>query len=354
MSVSSVNQDFGSMDCKLVRKEMSSFATRGKRSDSGFQEPPDLATPSESSATDGASDTSKAKPKQQSPPKRPQNEAVRTPPVAQEEPVAGDGGKKEAQMTEDELKETLSGFEVPPPGRDAGFEIGDDQTLEAKFPPKMEVMKKNDEKKTTTATGARPRWGGGSLLMKNEAVSKTTQSSSTGKPRKWGSQTPRPVPEPENRSGTHERLEKVQKVGKLVMPSIFGSGGGGGGTTPPSSPTASPRSKPAIPESQPVKPVSEPVKPVSAQEQPAKLDTTTPPVLRMIRRIEAEKKQSSTPQPSPPAITNPLPAEQNKPVLLEPVKPVLPEPAKPVKQDSQPPPGATSVKALLARFEKTT
>ena len=347
-SLSSINQDFGSVDRKLVQKEMSSFERggRAKKSDSNSQQP--TATPEAPMKPPAGETGNTSKMKAKPPPQRPQNVgATGASPLPQKEAAAvssNEGEKKEQKMTEEELKETLSGFEVPPPGKDEvvpqGFEIGDEQTMEAGFPPKMEVMKQPEEKATS-----RPRWGGGSLLMKKEGVSQAVPSS-VGKPRKWGqshSQTPRPVPEPVNRAGTDERMEKVQRVGKLVIPTIFGSAG----ATPPSSPTR-PLKKPASPDPQPARLVSEPVKPVS---QPAKLDTTTPPVLRMIRKIEAEKKQSPTNQPLvQPA---PIPTTLAQPVEQKPVKPVKPEPIKLVKQDSPPPP-ATSVRALLARFEKNT
>ena len=329
-SLSSMNQDFESMDRKSKASSFARHQERGKRTDSGFQElPQDLALPPEKSSA--VRTASKVKNKQDTPPQRSKNHgAVKTSSLPQTEPV--DGEKKESRMTEDELKETLSGFEVPPPGKDEGFEIGDDQTTEAGFPPKMEVMKKSSEETTR-----RPRWGGGSLLTKMEGVSKTVPSSSLGKPRKWGqshSQTPRPPPEPVNQTRTDDRIEKLQKVGKLVIPSIFGSGG----VTPHSTSPTMPLKKSAISDSQPVRPVPEPVRPVSPP--PAKLDTTTPPVLRMIRKIEA-------PQLSSPAFNAPPTVEQKL------VKPVVPEPVKLVKQDSQPLP-ATSVKTLLARFEKNT
>ena len=85
-------------------------------------------------------------------------------------------------MSEEELKKTLEGFEVPPPKKsspqpeeDRGFEISDDEVLGP--PPQMEVMKSSP-----------PKWGGGGggRPFKKPTQPPSSVSTSGTKPRKWG------------------------------------------------------------------------------------------------------------------------------------------------------------------------
>ena len=276
---------------------------------------------------------------------------------------AAEADEKEPDITEEQLSESLTGFEVPPPGKDntaEGFSIGDDQTLEAWLPPKMEVMKKAEEK---------PRWGGSVSLAKQRAQEAPKSSASSTKVRKWApvltSHSYTSKPEPVNWTGEGKEMRgKEQKVGKVVIPGVFS-----GNSSPTPVTTASPLMKPVRPEPKPVeqvwKPVSpetklvEPVlkpvrpepKPVEPVSEPAKRETTTPPVLRMIRKIEGGtgrgRGRSASPVTTPPTS---LPISSS-PAQQKPVKPVIQEPVKPVKQES-PPPSPLSVRALKARFEK--
>lgn len=304
---------------------------------------------------------------------------------AKERPTAA----KEDPMTEEDFEETFEGFEIPPPDKE-GFEIGDDQVLKAGPPPKME--------KVVEKPKVRPQWQG-------YTPKPPPQSTGGSKPHKLG-QVPfhSTAPPPVNR--TEGDVKEVRKVGKLVIPGAFSADA--------KSPPASPERKPVSPERKPVSPVQEEVKPVPGklaqpdqpepqptdephrigkvnlskwetpaktsspatspatypwkrpqttptkphphQPPPAKTDTeeesggSTPPVLRMIRKMEAGGRQGSTavarPPPKSPASE---PAKPVKPVKQEAPKPVrqeVPKPDRPEEQDSPP-----AFAKLRAKFE---
>ena len=214
-------------------------------------------------------------------------------------------------MSEEELKKTLEGFEVPPPKKsspqpeeDRGFEVSDDEVLGP--PPQMEVMKSSP-----------PKWGGGGggRPFKKPTQPPSSVSTSGTKPRKWGqvslSHTQASIPPP---PVNQERKVDVQKIGKLVIPSVFESTAT---TSLPSSPKRKPVNPVSKPAPQQVKPVLQPVKPTSKQE-------TTP-----------------SPAAGEPAVTQ---------KLAEPVRQV----EEPDKLESPLAPPTASVKQLCARFEKAT
>lgn len=352
-SHSSISQDIGSINHKIAQKEMkktyeesskdkkdSERTTTVASSVTGIVKVKPKHSPQDSSRDDRT--------KQSSPPLtiKGANAAVR-------EDV------KDQVMSEEELTKTLEGFEVPPPTKNGtdtqldvvGFEIGDNQVLEVGPPPKMEVMKK-------VGTQVTSKWGGrGSAFVKKETQSPSSSLSTSGtKPQKWGqiltSHTQKSIPPPVNRDADEldRKVDRVQKVGKLVIPGVFG------GTTVSTSPPSplrkpvKPVSQPVVPVQQPVKPVSQPVKPVSEAVKPAE---TTPPVLRIIRQMETSKqKTGTTPQPTN-KIASPFKAHQPTTPSIQPPKPVTQQ-EKPVKRESPPPAAATNVKALLARFENKT
>ena len=344
-----INRDAGSIDYKQVSKETDARRNTKKKGAAITSTQQQATPPDRPPAVGKPNVKSKVKPEQESPQPRPQ-ETSKTP----SPPIQPQVGEREAAslpgVTEVELEQTLTRFEVPPPGIEEvaeGFTIGDDEAMEAWLPPKMEVMKKPKETKK--------RWGGGGTLSE-----KPLATSSTGgtKPRKWApvstshSQTSKPEPVNQNGSdGDDGRRERVQRVGKLVIPGIFGPPSPPSPTTTPRKPVTQdpklvkPVSEPAKPaETKP--PVSEPAKPVKPVSGPAKRVTTTPPVLRMIRKIEGEKEVArNTRLPSPSTIEQ----KPVKPVVQEkPIKPV--EHEKTVEQESPPP----NVRSLLARFEQKT
>ena len=369
-SMSSVNQEFESVDRKLVRRKLKSFKEEGgesaeeKKQDKAKREgereskvsAPTKPTTSAAvkstkkpSTTSGSAlrDVRKPEPSSKKQPslKRKKDEDQVSPPATRE-PNTPRGEQQEA--SEDELTKTLEGFEVPPPGRDLeppeeeGFQIGDDQILKDGPPPKMEVKKPEDKPK--------PKWGGGAPIRQLVAHAPSTGGT---KLRKWGQVSPShsqaPVTSPVNRGG-EEKKESVQKVGKLVMPGIFGA------AAKPTTPPASPERKPVSPVPQPAKPTplqtrettpaSKPEKPVANQSETG----DTPPVMRMIRLMEAGRQKTS-PTTQPPHRPTPV-SEPVKPVNQEPPKPVRQEPLKQDKPTEQDSPAVTNFVNLLARFEK--
>ena len=327
-SLASVNLELGSIKHELMTKmshdlkkgEKGSSEDNGVRGQSVTSVPSSTAKPS----TDKSINKPEVKSKQGSLKQEREDRRKQPPPPIKTKPSKQRRDEKEEEretiVSEEELRRTLEGFEVPPPRKidmepqteEGGFEISDDQVLEPGPPPKMEVMK---DKPVTT------RWG--VVLTQKQPPLSTARA----KPQKWEpvsvSHSHVPVSSIVNRGDSVRTEDRPQKVGKLVIPSAFGS------TVKPTTPPPSPKRKPVnIP--------SKPVKPVPEIGQPE----TTPPVMRMIRKIEAGKR--GTPRPTNRA-TEPV-----KPVTQEQPKPVEQTPTKPVEHDS---PTAPSVKALLARFE---
>ena len=340
-SLSSVHREFGSADRKLVQKETMSSKEERKESEQGEEgeketmksEP--VVSVTKSAMKPLATDTSvKIKPepdllsqKQQSL-KRKKDKVE---PLIDEPREDEEGGA----LSEEELNRTFEGFEVPPPKKEdveppndeGGFEIGDDQVLKAGPPLKMEVKKPEDK--------PRPKWGRGSLVKQPLAQGLSTGST---KPQKWGQISQTSVPPPVNR-GEVERKEIVYKVGKLVIPGAFSV------TAKPTTPPPSPERKPVNLVSHPFKPTPVPVREKVTETSQPQETGNTPPVLRIIRKIEARKKTSEPPdRPT-------LVAEPAKPVMQEPAKPVKQEPPKPDKPVEQDLPPASNVKVLLGRFE---
>lgn len=329
-SLSSVNQDFRSIDRKNFKKHdrPTSEEMKGKepcngsKSDQVSWKNPRAAVQIDQSSQTGKEQSLKRKRDEITQPSS-------APLTSEPEP------HKEIPLGEDELKKTLEGYEVPPPKNqevdppeEGGFEIGDDQVLVVGPPPKMEVKVAKDR--------PRPKWGG-SLLYEKQTPTSVLSPGST-KPRKWGQVSPsHSIPPPVNR-GEVEKIESVRKVGKLVIPGIFGMSV----KEPPS-----PERKPVNPVSKPVKPVT-PVTPISEADKPQPVSgpNNAHSVQSLIKQIEAETQKPAIPNRSTP-VSKPV-----EPVVQEPPQPVkqeLPKPDKPVQPDSSP---APSVKALLLQFEK--
>lgn len=326
-SLSSINQDLGSIDRKNFKKQdrRTSEEMRGKEPcNSSKSDQVSGKNPRAAVETDQSSQTGKEQSL-----KRKRDEVMQpssAPLTSEPEP------HKETPLSEDELKKNLEGYEVPPPknqevdpSEDGGFEIGDDQVLVVGPPPKMEVRAAEDR--------PRPKWGG-SLLSQKQTPTSVPSPGGT-KPWKWGQVSPsHSIPPPVNR-GEIERIESVRKVGKLVIPGIFGM-------SVKESP--SPERKPVNLVSKPVKPVT----PISEADKPRPVSEAdnTHSVQRLIKQIEAETQKPVIPNRSTPVSKSVEPVVQEPP---QPVKQELPKPDKPVQPDSSP---APSVKALLLQFEK--
>ena len=333
-SLSSINQNFRSIDRKNLKKHDEHTSEETKS-----QEPPNTSKSDQVSGknpltskaavqTDQSSQTGKEQSLKQKGDDRGQPSS--SPSTSEPEP------HKETPLSEDELKKNLEGYEVPPPKNqevgppeEGGFEIGDDQLVVGP-PPRMEVRAAEER--------PRPKWGG-SLLFEKQTPKSVLSPGST-KPRKWEQVSPsHSIPQPVNR-GEVERSESVRKVGKLVIPGIFGMSVK---QTPP-------------PERKPVNPVSKPVKPVTpigeadtpqlVSGPPEPHDTRS--VQRLIKQMEAETQKPAIPNRSTP-VSKPV-----EPVVQEPPQPVKQEPPKPDKPAQPDSPPAPSVKALLLQFEKKT
>ena len=327
-SQSSIKHELGSIERKRVPRESKSL----KEAEEGSgEETRRLVTSVPTPATQPSTEQDITKAKVTGSLKREKEDRLKhPPPMIKAKPSKRRNDEKEEEretiVSEQELRGTLERFEDPhlrqsdaePQIEEGGFEISDDQVLEAGPSPTMEVVED---------TPAPVKWGAG--LAKKLPSSQVPLPTARTKPRKWEpvslSHSHVPVSSIVNR-GENERTEDgPQKAGKLVIPSVFGAS-----TAKPTIPPPSPKKKPVYPPPQPVKPVSEVGQP-----------KTTPPVMRMIRKIEAAKQETKTSQPTNRA-TEPV-----KPVAQEQPTPVK-QPEKPVEQDSPP---ARSVKALLARFE---
>lgn len=283
------------------------------------------------------------------------------------------GRKAETNLPEpapsEEIKEDLGkkfeGFEIPefpePAFEESGFVIQDDHLLESK-PSKKPVVKE---------------------VSKNPTSFPSRQIKPPGapKPPRKTTPTPRQMPPAVNRE-PEQTQQPPRKIGKLVIPQAFAGGPAQSEQSPSPKPSpvlpgkvdkpAAPREQEPSPKRRPPeesptrkiggidtskwdaspKPPARPLFPRQAKEEPeavkpvppsGKQDSNgdTPPVLRMIRKLQ----ERDTVQPS------------RKPTEKQPIKPV-----EPVKQVQPPariqetatdraPEGTRSVAQLLARFQ---
>ena len=228
------------------------------------------------------------------------------------------------EVIKEDLSIKFEGFEVPefqeePQEEVIGFEIGDNQVLQSK--PDKKPEEKKPKPKLTGLPPSQPK-----------------------APKPQRKAPLRVVPLVVNRD-EQETTKPPITIGKLVIPAAFGGSQSDKDRTP--SPESSPVHK-QLEEKPPQRQVETTTKwetalqksrPTSNQkpEHRKSSDNDTPPVLRMIRKMEGQ---------SPPAAQVKPPA---KPVEQPAKKPV--EPDKPVTTESPPESGSGNVAKLLARFQ---
>lgn len=345
-------------DRKAVEKKSTKPADKQRRDSPPEEAPkkestPAKVPPSGSRKEEKSSITKKAQP--QSPT---DHEPQQRKPLAEAKPKP----EPVSSPKKEEPLEKFTGFEVPEFSQEQeveeepiGFEIGDDQVLSSK-------PYKKPEKKPA------PRW------------QPLQQAKVPAAPKPQRKIPPPKVVQPVENRGTDEDKAPPRKVGKLVIPAVFGGVEGKPEDKTPAHPIPSPATKREVPpqeerETEKSPPLSDhkeqPTTGGSKWQTPSQSTSSvpsstrskppentqppthesggqTPPILRMIQQIE---KGSPSPAHSPshsPVHKPPVRPvkELEKPKALE--KPVTPSPS---KTEEASPVASGNVARLLARFQ---